>query len=60
MQTIECRADALEIASQYADLGCPMPVDLIAYLDSEGIVTDQSILDSDDDLDISTHYQQEI
>lgn len=29
---------ALEAAQQYADLGLPIPVDLIAYLESNGVI----------------------
>lgn len=29
---------ALEAAQQYTDLGLPMPVDLAAYLESNGVI----------------------
>lgn len=59
MNTITCRDEAIEVAVQYAELGCPMPVDLTAYLQSEGIITDQYSID-DDDLALNMFFQQEI
>ena len=41
--TIDSDDAAREAAQQYLDLGLPMPVDLIAYLETKGlIVTDQA------------------
>jgi len=44
--TIDCRDTAVEAAQQYRELGLPMPIDLIAYLEADGfIVTDPSDVD---------------
>lgn len=59
--TITCLDDALEAAEQYSDLGLPVPVDVTAYLESQGIVTHGSVVDPDEvPLVDPYHYQQEV
>lgn len=48
MFAIDSLESAKEAAEQYLELGLPMPVDLTAFLESQGlIVTDQATLIED-------------